>query len=51
MGEKTYSKEKITKLIANSNFVKEQVAAIEQIKQQNIANLKSSSTKTLSFKI
>ena len=50
MGKKTYSKTEITTLISNSHFVKEQIAAIEQIKQRNVPNLKLSSTKPLLYK-
>ena len=50
MDEKTYSKNQIITLIANSNFVKEQVTTIEQIKQRNIPNLKPSSSKSLPLK-
>lgn len=38
-----YLKKEITKLIANSDFVKVQVAAVAQIKQFKSSNLKASS--------
>lgn len=50
MDEKTYSKMEITILISNSHFVKDQVAAIERIKQRNVPNLKFSSAKPTAFK-
>ena len=49
LGDKNYSKADITKLIASSDFVKEQVAAVTQIKQQ-AHNVKSSSTQSLPYK-
>jgi hypothetical protein len=45
MDNKTYSKEELTKIIASSNFVKVQVAAVEQIRQIKISSLKESTSK------
>jgi len=45
MDNKTYSREELTKIIASSDFVKVQVAAVEQIKQLKISSLKESTSK------
>ena len=45
MDNKTYSKEELTKIIASSNFVKVQVAAVEQIRQIKISSLEKSTSK------
>lgn len=46
MDNKTYSREDLTKLIASSDFVKIQVAAVEQIRQLKISSSGESNSKT-----